>query len=908
VVLKRLGRGGMGVVYLAYDQELDRRVALKLLQSQLSGVGSDGTQRLLREAQAMAKLSHPNVVPIFDVGTVEDQVFLAMEYIDGVTLREWQKSEVRSVREVLTTYVQAGRGLEAAHAAGILHRDFKPDNVIVDGKGRARVLDFGVARFDESVALPDELALATTGVVTPPASQAPLTFVGTLVGTPQYMAPEQLRGDRAEARSDQFAFCVALYEALYKERPFDGKTPREMLDAIARAPARRRPTRRVQRGVRLALARGLSERADRRWPALGDLLEAIERDLDRRRRVGLLAAMLVPVLALTTALVLARTRPSQAAACSGLDAEIHGIWGAPQRDRVVAAFAALHDPRATGTGARVVSLLDDYAARWTTMRVESCQATRVRFQQSDEAFDLRTRCLDQARGALSTAVSLLASADGKLVDHAVDLAGGLPEIARCADVAHLRAPFAIPHDPAQRARVESVRARTTDADLLARAFHLDEADQLASPALSDARDLRNPQLEGAALAVTGDVLLKRGRFAEARPILLDATMKANAARDDFTEGLALTELFFVAGSVPPTSPRAEVDLYERLAQSAVQRAGDPDALRGMLQHNRALVHTARGELGEAESEYRDAMVLRERAGRLGAAANSKTELAMLLMERGREREALALFQAAATTLASEYTPENPRLGDVLVHLAGCYLDLGDAVSARDATERAEPIVARMGVDALGWVRLYRAAADELANGGTAGFDAASSALGLLVQADDPTQGHLEWGNLLLRRRHPLEAESHAKAAMAADDQAARFAATALHVLASVRRGGVHQVSAEARSLEARLDDAHAKDDLSRLVPLLAVGEAALATGAPERARIALERASTIAAATDGGREYAADVHLALARALHAKDPERVRSLAAEARSEYEEARLPEQAKLAAQLAAAPGHQ
>src|SRR5439155_5865060 len=229
VVERELGSGGMGLVYAAYDPELGRKVALKLVRPRASGkMGpSEGRARLLREAQAMAQLTHPNVVAIHDVGTFGDQVFIAMEYVEGRTLSEWLSATKRPWREIVSLFAQAGRGLAAAHAKNIVHRDFKSDNVWVGEDGRARVLDFGLARAMRGAGeLPQSAGAPAEGKATRsprvPLLAAAVTLPGTFLGTPPYMAPEQLKGESGDARADQFSFCVALYYALYGELPFAG--------------------------------------------------------------------------------------------------------------------------------------------------------------------------------------------------------------------------------------------------------------------------------------------------------------------------------------------------------------------------------------------------------------------------------------------------------------------------------------------------------------------------------------------------------------------------------------------------------------------------------------------------------------------------------------------------------------
>ena len=262
VVLDLLGRGGMGVVMEAHDPELDRKVALKLLNPD-TAAGDGARLRLQQEAQAMAQLAHPNVVAVYEVGRAAAQLFITMELVDGTTLKTWL-AEPRGWREVVAMFVAAGRGLEAAHRAGLVHRDFKPENVLIGRDGRPRVSDFGLAARELAAADP---ALAPAG-------------------TPLYMAPEQWSGGAVDARSDQFSFCAALWRAVWGEGPFAGNRT-EALRAAVLAGELRTPTRRgVPRWLGRALVRGLALDPGARWPGLGELLDAIESQEGAKGRAG----------------------------------------------------------------------------------------------------------------------------------------------------------------------------------------------------------------------------------------------------------------------------------------------------------------------------------------------------------------------------------------------------------------------------------------------------------------------------------------------------------------------------------------------------------------------------------------------------------------------------------------------
>ncbi len=299
-ILAPIGAGGMGVVYAAHDPQLDRKVALKMLRpSGLPGVSPQQLRaRILREGRAMALLSHPNVLAVHDVGEFQDQVFVAMELAEGGTVSSWLREQQRSWREVLDVFLPAGRGLAAAHAKGLVHRDFKPENILFGGDGRVRVTDFGVAQL---LAVPGSEPLTAS---TPEAGHPTVSLCSTaLVGSPAYMAPEQMRGEQADVRADIFSFCVSLYEALYGERPFAGDTVADLQRAVSESEVRRPPGgTRVPAWIRRALLRGLRAEPGERPQMMEALLASLSGP--RRRwpplavsaRLALLAGIAVVVL------------------------------------------------------------------------------------------------------------------------------------------------------------------------------------------------------------------------------------------------------------------------------------------------------------------------------------------------------------------------------------------------------------------------------------------------------------------------------------------------------------------------------------------------------------------------------------------------------------------------------------
>lgn len=267
LALHPIGMGAMSAVYAALDEELGRTIAVKFLHANYD---REDLSRIHREAQALARISHPNVVQIYETGIHDGRTFIAMEFVQGVTLSVWQTARKRTIQEVLAIYVAAGRGLVAAHQAGIVHRDFKPDNVLVGVDGRPRVADFGLAR----------LAGVTDRAVENGSPSQPVTETahGTIIGTPAYMSPEQYGGDVVDERADQFSFCTALFEALYGRRPFNGASLAEIrVQVVAESIDEPEVRHRAPPYVHEALRRGLASDPSRRWSSLSDLLDHLAR-------------------------------------------------------------------------------------------------------------------------------------------------------------------------------------------------------------------------------------------------------------------------------------------------------------------------------------------------------------------------------------------------------------------------------------------------------------------------------------------------------------------------------------------------------------------------------------------------------------------------------------------------------
>jgi tRNA A-37 threonylcarbamoyl transferase component Bud32/tetratricopeptide (TPR) repeat protein len=476
-LLQRLGQGGMGTVHAAYDDRLDRKIAVKLiLASRLAD--ADVRERTLREARALARVSHPNVVHVYEVGEIETQLFVAMEFLAGPTLRAWLDAQPRSWREILQLYLQAGEGLAAAHAQGIIHRDFKPHNAMLGADGRVRVLDFGLARVLEfEAARPEDSTALDDGV---------LTMTGVLLGTPAYMAPEQWEARELSAQTDQFSFCVALFEALYGHRPFAGETISRLRENVTtgKVAARPRDTD-VPRWVHAVLLRGLSVEPAARWPSMRELLASLGRDPEVRRRRVAFGTLL---LAAAGAVIFAVNRPSEPAAeievCADARDQITEVWDEARAASVEQTVRAKHHARADEALAITFPQIERYANDWSNMRDEACR-THAQGLQSENVFDLRTACLDQRLASLDTLVHLLATADAKQLDGIVQAAAGLPAIERCGDTTALLAAIAPPDDPSLEARVQEHRKTLARVRVHEEAGQLTVGHELVTKVLSD---------------------------------------------------------------------------------------------------------------------------------------------------------------------------------------------------------------------------------------------------------------------------------------------------------------------------------------------------------------------------------------------------------------------------------------
>ncbi|MBU8896757.1 serine/threonine protein kinase [Corallococcus sp. H22C18031201] len=651
LVLEPLGAGAMGVIYSAYDPELDRRVALKLLRVSALGLEEEkGRALLLREAQSMARVSHPNVVPIYDVGTFGDRIFLAMERVEEArTLRAWLAAAPRSWRQVLSVFLDAGRGLAAAHAAGLVHGDFKPENLLVGADGRVRVTDFGLARSLSS----------RTKDATP--------FAG---GTPAYMAPEQQSPSvPADARTDEFAFCVALYEALHGERPFSGHDARELADEALAGRLRPPPKgTHVPPWVRRVLARGLAASPSDRYAQMESLLAALQQSPGARWHRPLQAlggvALVVIAVGITHSVHAWRAR-----ACAGAAEELASVWGPSQQRAIEQAFLATDKPFAAAAWRRVQRELDAYTAAWVTTRTTACEATRLRGDQSEAVMARRMRCLDNRLAEVAALTQLFARADADMVELSARASQELPPISGCSDLTALLAREPLSEDAQARAREEALRHKLIHVRALKAAGKYAQALTVLEPVAKEARDTGDKYAVADALLLLGELRAEAGDAHGAETTLFEALGAAEASRNDAAAARAWTRLVRVTGE--SLEQYALAHRWKARAEAAIERLGGDDVLRAHLQANVGLLLFAQGQYTEAAEQQEAALARLERAFGPESleVADVRLDLGSTRIAQLRMDEALQLFHQVLATREKALGPDHPDVARAQLEVA-----------------------------------------------------------------------------------------------------------------------------------------------------------------------------------------------------------------------------------------------
>jgi tetratricopeptide (TPR) repeat protein/tRNA A-37 threonylcarbamoyl transferase component Bud32 len=929
VVLERIGRGAMGEVYAAYDPELDRQVALKLLRPEGRHV-EELRVRLLREAQALARLAHPHVVTVHDVGVCDERVFLALELVEGTTLSEWLKRP-RAPGEVLRVFRDAGRGLAAAHAAGLVHRDFKPANVLVGKDGRARVTDFGLARPSNRWHRPRSTAGPPPRV--PDASPA-LTRTGALVGTPAYMAPEQQQGHGVDALSDQFSFCVALYEALYGVRPFEGSSLEE-LGRAAREGRVRPPEReaKVPARARRAVLRGLRARPEERFTSMDALLAELATPSALRMRAWVAtSAAAASLLGLAVGYVVAHRRDAR---CTREAEKLATVWGPERRERIRAAFLATGGPHAASTWEAVSAALDAQASAWRALRVDSCQAEREAAGASWQT----AACLDARLWHLAAITDVLEKADAQTVRNAPQLVASLEGVSGCRDAPAL---ITRPQPPdVLRPRVDAARRRLAEARARLDVGNHAAALEVTTALLRDIQGLDHRPLEAEVLTLHGHLHGLTGRLKEAEELLYKALWAAESGRDDETAARVWILLLWVAGD-----QMARLEEAHRLAhhaRAAVERLGR-ERFPGIaidLHLRMGGLLLVQGKLDEAEAEYTQGLALSRKVagperlrttyllsglGRVRsrqfraqealelyrqAEANALqvrqwspehpvlavnlSNIATELLALGRTDEALATYQRSLALLEAARSKDHPSLAAPLNNLAALLRRLGRLDESRQHYQRALALFERSkgphhpstitALSGLGMVAYDSNQLDEALAHSQQALERVERGLGPdTPRAEMPLRN---LGLIHLRAGRPAEARRHlTRALRLLEKENGPDSAATGDVLRDLAR--VELATSAWRAALAHCERALAQDERTQgaespdtALDLGCLGEARLGLGAPREAVPLLERARRIDARARLDRKEAARVSFLLARALweRGSPEERARAMA-----------------------------
>lgn len=687
VVLRKLGAGAMGVVHAAYDPELDRKVALKLLHAQPRHEprATEGHKRLLREAQAIAKLSHPNVITVHDVGEHEGNVFLAMEFVEGQTLGSWLK-EKRSWREILSAFQKAARGLAAAHQKGLVHRDFKPENVLVGDDGRVLVLDFGLAR-PTGKGTPVRTDVDTQASPTTDALGSELTREGSVVGSPAYMAPEQHLAVEVGSPADQFSFCVSLWEALFGQRPFRGATLGELAFKVTHGELCDPPRSQVPGWLRRAIVRGLSLEPDQRWPSMNALLATLERGQAqaRLRRI----VIVIGSVSFAAATVIGYTRYDLAQRikeCHAAGDAIDQIWHAESREALRAGLVATGVSYAPTVTEKVMPWINKQTEAWREATKSACVNATVQETWDPSQFDKAQWCLEERRLELSTLVTEMAQADENVLQRAVQAVAGLSPVMTCVDETSL-AGMASPPAEDLRPQVAAVRVALSRARYLELAGAYDEGLQVARGARERAEALAWPPLTAAARTAEATLLAYIGEHAESETVFVAAYMEAAESGTWDVAASAASGLVRVVGN---QVRHAEGKIWAKHATVAIAYAGDPVRLReAHLSNNLGNVHSSMGQYEEAMALYQRGLGIQEKA--LGPqhpnVAASLNNLGNVHYFKGEYEEAKALYERSLSIDEKALGPEHPNVAYSLLSLGNLHYVEGEFDDAKVSYER-----------------------------------------------------------------------------------------------------------------------------------------------------------------------------------------------------------------------------
>jgi tetratricopeptide (TPR) repeat protein len=655
VTLHELGEGAASVVYAAYDPDLDRNVALKLLRPR-SGL----EERLLREGRALARLSHPNVVAVYEVGSASGRLYIALELVDGVTARQWIAFARRSWREVRDVFVAAGRGVAALHRAGLVHRDVKPDNIIV-ASDRVRIVDFG------------------------------LVGAGARAGTPAYMAPE-VKGGRVDERSDQYALCAAFADCLGGLRAIEDP-------AGLAVPAR----------LRAAIARGLERDPARRFPSIDAWIAAVS---DRKaRRAAIPAAIALGLVG--AGAVVAATSGTPADVCDGISSP----WTGLERSAVDRVLVGAGVPYAAATRDRVMRRLDTFAGSWRDEREQVCRLYRERGEISADRFDRRVTCLERERIAFAAAYERLAAGHRGALDRAIDIAAGLPTLDECRDDAGLERREQLPADQQLRAQVTAIESELASATISQRAGDPRGALVQARHALAAARRVGFAPVVASTEYEVADLLERAGDAKGAAALIDEVVQTAAAARLDVVEAKGWILRLYLRG-VDEAAGDAELQAAVGAGTAAAARARDP-VLHAHLTNVLGLIAKNRGDYAHAREHFEAALAELKTARHDGPeVAATLGNLSVVRARLGDLAGARDAADECARRDREMFGEQHPTYADSLIALAAREGQTGERERAIEHLNQALAIeVAAFGDTSAPAMIIHQNLANQLAESG-----------------------------------------------------------------------------------------------------------------------------------------------------------------------------------------------
>ena len=960
LVLDELGQGGMAIVYRAYDPELDRLIALKLiLHLDDEALASE---RLLREAQALAQLSHPNVVAVYDVGRFESSVFIAMELVEGRTVRSWLRQKVRSTDEIIDHFLAAGEGLGAAHRARIIHRDFKPGNVLLGTDGRVRVADFGLARnvlhttlagsdstprnplpldarttseplddresasdptvpqggarsprtvggrrstppseppADAPWSTPPDALNAELRCSTPPSeprqasrpsptslarSGGQLTVEGAIVGTPEYMSPEQNRGGPVDELSDQYSYCVSLFEALFGRRPFDGE---DVITAARRSAVRSG----VPRRVRAVLARGLSAAREDRFPSMEALLDEL-RAARHRRRPRWPLALAVLAVAATIAVSYRTVRERQQMLCRGASSRMGAVWNADRRRAIQETFRASGLPYSEHAFATVSAVLDAYASDWASAYTEACQATRLRGEQSEDMLDRRMACLEQRRMELDATADVLANADRTVLEHATQTAKSLSPVNACGDLTRL-AQRVMPPDALTRNEVERSWGELGRARALHEAGRYAEGEPLARAVVVQSETLRYLPLQADAKLTLAQFLDARGAYDDAEHMLRQAVRAAQVGGVGDVTAAAWIDLVKVVGV--RLQRYDEAHEWARDAEAHLEALPGPTATMGRLLSAESALSYQQGKLEQAARTGERARAILERT--LGPDAAAVAEVLKTIgnaeADIGNDEEARLDYERARSIWEKALGPSHPAVAAAWNNLGNLLLERGSYDGAlghyRQALEIWEASLGEghpnVAIARTNIGEALRAVGDR--EGAAAAFHSALSIRARTLGADHPLAASnlANLGSTALDAGNYVEAERWYDQALTVWQ--ARLGQRDLHVATALvglgdaligQRKFARATTFYERALSIDIE-ALGKEHPDLAEPLSGLGQAYLGLRQHQRAREILQRALALAERRASDPALLGTVRLALAQSLWGLQIDRAKAVA-----------------------------